>query len=484
MQSLHFQKTDGFHLSTIPDCVMYVFKHQTEPVFICLSHFGQKRTYECTTFFNGLDLTTSSDTRSSVVPNSARQVFQIFPDADPVFLLEEHRNAIRFLKKHGRKPMEVPSKSFRRQYFLHVQETANRVRSHFLWPLRLMLWSLGKNWQAAAMPLEDQADLPFPKGMLQPESQASPQNPASPKAKSTSFRVIFRGTVRQGLTVRQVKENLSRQFKLDRLKADTLFAGNPVLIKSNIDEDTARKYQDAFHKAGAVCEIETEPAGPVQSSPSAEIPQSISKEDEAIRRFQIRNLIASDRTVLEKEFKLHETVGWPAYALAISSFIPYVGMATGSISIFYGMSKRKAGGIKIAVIGFVGLLFTVMSLLSSLYIKFQQDSGTIGLVRVRQAENQLNDLVKAIETYKLQNGAYPESLEALKEANHSVSILDPTDASPESGESREFAYRLDRSGETYFLYSIGPDGIAGTADDIRPTLSQEEMDATGWRARE
>jgi hypothetical protein len=42
-----------------------------------------------------------------------------------------------------------------------------------------------------------------------------------------------------------------------------------------------------------------------------------------------------------------------------------------------------------------------------------------------------------------------------------------------------FYYQLDPSGSFYFLRSIGPDGVPFTADDIVPTLREDERKNTG-----
>jgi hypothetical protein len=40
---------------------------------------------------------------------------------------------------------------------------------------------------------------------------------------------------------------------------------------------------------------------------------------------------------------------------------------------------------------------------------------------------------------------------------------------------------MDASGTSYFLRSIGPDGIPFTADDILPSISEEERKNTGLK---
>jgi hypothetical protein len=482
MQSLHFRKIGSFFTSGLPDRVTFAFKHEAEPFFCCLHLSEGKKTQEFISYFEGFELITGSDPALGAVPDPAKEALQIFPDADPGFLFEEHANAIRFLKRHGLTPRDVPESAFRTRYAALAGKAAGRIRSGFFWPLTLMRRSLAGQWRTAEAPLEDRQGLPFIKKELQSAVRESSKPSGHAQEAKATFRVVFRGSIREGFTVREAKENLSKRFGLDALKADTLFAGKPILIKAGVDEATALKFRDAFSRAGAECEILRESAAPEPVASSPQAGESASAGDPSVQRFQVRMLLASDRAALEREFKQSETVGWPGYALALSSFIPFIGVATGVGSIFYGLSRRRAGGVKIAMIGFVGLIFTSMGFLSSVYVKYRQDSGEIMQVRIRQAQTRLNDLVRAVEAFRRENGAYPATLEAVEAVYDSVSIQDPTDAHPVDGNPRAFTYAPAPSGETYFLFSQGHDGTPGTEDDVIPTLPKEEMEASGWRA--
>ena len=76
--------------------------------------------------------------------------------------------------------------------------------------------------------------------------------------KSTSenhYRIIFRGELLEGKDQGTVKKNLAALFKIPPAQADRFFAGKPITIKTNVNEETARKYYRAFTQAGAVCRI-------------------------------------------------------------------------------------------------------------------------------------------------------------------------------------------------------------------------------------
>jgi len=76
------------------------------------------------------------------------------------------------------------------------------------------------------------------------------------------FDIIFSGKLINGADILEVKESLRQLFKLDASAVEKLFAGNPVVIKTNIDRATASKYQQAIGQAGASIQLRLhQPAG-------------------------------------------------------------------------------------------------------------------------------------------------------------------------------------------------------------------------------
>lgn len=65
------------------------------------------------------------------------------------------------------------------------------------------------------------------------------------------FDLIFRGELVPGADLAQVKQNLSRLFKMDLARVELLFSGKPVVLKRGMDLDAAGKYRVAIKKAGA-----------------------------------------------------------------------------------------------------------------------------------------------------------------------------------------------------------------------------------------
>jgi hypothetical protein len=97
------------------------------------------------------------------------------------------------------------------------------------------------------------------------------------------FEVVFRGDVEPGQSVQDVKEGLAKLFKADPARIEQMFSGKPVVIKGNLDEETALHYQSSLQKVGAVVEIRSnQPADLVaqNSNIQGEDPQDDSLEDD------------------------------------------------------------------------------------------------------------------------------------------------------------------------------------------------------------
>ena len=69
------------------------------------------------------------------------------------------------------------------------------------------------------------------------------------------FKVVFDGQILNGADPDQVRDNLAKIFKTDADKVEHLFVGERKLIRRDVDEATARKFQAAFNRAGAIAVI-------------------------------------------------------------------------------------------------------------------------------------------------------------------------------------------------------------------------------------
>jgi len=85
------------------------------------------------------------------------------------------------------------------------------------------------------------------------------------------FEVAFSGEIAEDADLEQVKARVGQMFKADEAKLAHLFSGKRVVIKKDIDQQTANKYKAALNKAGALCEVKSlsaAVASPVVETPS------------------------------------------------------------------------------------------------------------------------------------------------------------------------------------------------------------------------
>jgi len=179
-----------------------------------------------------------------------------------------------------------------------------------------------------------------------------------------------------------------------------------------------------------------------------------------------------------------EKLGTLPYVISGLSYIPLIGVLFGLISIVWGLVTNKLGGKKLALIGFGGIVFTIILYSSLFYFGFKERGGVYDGLRVKLAQSSLLQAVQSIEFYKVQNGKYPISLEVLKKSlpqGSMVNLMDVTDVSFEH-QPRYFHYELidDKS---YYLLGLGVDNIPYTKDDILPTINLASDSKVGLKIK-
>lgn len=166
-----------------------------------------------------------------------------------------------------------------------------------------------------------------------------------------------------------------------------------------------------------------------------------------------------------------EKLGVFPFVVGGLSFIPGIGFIFGAIAITWGLVTSKAGGKKLAKVGACGIGFGVLLYGALFYFGFMQRGGVYDDLRIELAQSNLTQLVQSIEFYKVQNGRYPEDLDALKESlpeNSFVFIYDATQAG--FGGEPQLYYYDPFNEEEYYLLGVGLDGVPFTSDDILPAI--------------
>jgi hypothetical protein len=69
------------------------------------------------------------------------------------------------------------------------------------------------------------------------------------------YKIVFEGKIAEGHRIEEVKKNLASLYQVDVGKINSLFTGHPIVIKSDLDYQTATKDRETFEKTGAVCSV-------------------------------------------------------------------------------------------------------------------------------------------------------------------------------------------------------------------------------------
>lgn len=76
------------------------------------------------------------------------------------------------------------------------------------------------------------------------------------------YNIVFKGELVRSFDLPAVKKNIGRLFKMAGPKLEALFSGKTIILKRNLNFETATKYRVAIKKAGArvdLVEVESEP---------------------------------------------------------------------------------------------------------------------------------------------------------------------------------------------------------------------------------
>jgi len=160
------------------------------------------------------------------------------------------------------------------------------------------------------------------------------------------------------------------------------------------------------------------------------------------------------------------------YLLGLLCILPLIGGFVGLGLLLLGIFKYKDKWL--AIIGASGIIFTILVYFSLFYYMKNGDLSKKGFADLSQ--QQLNELVKTIEYYKLNNGVYPDSLQQLQKTNKYLIIVDAIQAVQKRSNVN---YNYQKLENKYILFSSGQDGIPYTKDDLFPQVSIKELNKIG-----
>ena len=62
----------------------------------------------------------------------------------------------------------------------------------------------------------------------------------------SGYEIVFDGRLVEGAQLERVKANLGKLFQADESRLELLFSGRRLVLKNNLDEQTAEKYRAAL----------------------------------------------------------------------------------------------------------------------------------------------------------------------------------------------------------------------------------------------
>lgn len=125
----------------------------------------------------------------------------------------------------------------------------------------------------------------------------------------STYDVSFSGVLAEGVDLSQVKKNVAKLFKTDIQKIEVMFSGKRVVIKRDLDQQTAMKYLMAMKNIGAICNItEKKPEAIIEESqqysaenpPPIPPPESKASQQQSARTSPIKD-IAAETILKQKE---------------------------------------------------------------------------------------------------------------------------------------------------------------------------------------
>lgn len=151
----------------------------------------------------------------------------------------------------------------------------------------------------------------------------------------------------------------------------------------------------------------------------------------------------------------------PFILIGIIGLLPVIGLFLGSYLIYVGFKRREIA------FKFLGILDVCVTLLIAYPLLQPVKPGSMfyQLAEVSSVEK-MNNVVRSLELYKLQEGVYPDSLLEITKVEPIFTDLDPLH-SVARHKAQPLKYYKTSTG--YYLFSSGMDEEEFTSDDLLPS---------------
>ncbi len=73
------------------------------------------------------------------------------------------------------------------------------------------------------------------------------------------FRVVFLNEFKKGMNVDEIQQNVTKKFRLSEQGTARMFAKRPIVVKKNVNVETAYQLKLIFDETGALCKIDMMP---------------------------------------------------------------------------------------------------------------------------------------------------------------------------------------------------------------------------------
>jgi len=72
---------------------------------------------------------------------------------------------------------------------------------------------------------------------------------------ATKYKLVFSGKISDSKEVEEVKRDLASLLGCPVSKVGPLFSGKRIILKKQLDQESARRYKEAFERVGALCQV-------------------------------------------------------------------------------------------------------------------------------------------------------------------------------------------------------------------------------------
>ena len=155
------------------------------------------------------------------------------------------------------------------------------------------------------------------------------------------YNIIFEGEIVPGKEIDSVKKALMNILKADEKGIDRLFSGKRVLIRKNVEAETAKKFRKAFEDIGAVCNLEQVKASGEGDAPNQQEDISMTESDSGEKQVSKSVSTQSVKTVDGAEIIITNIETVPG-----KSIVEHFGLVSGSTIRAKHLGKDLMAGLK------------------------------------------------------------------------------------------------------------------------------------------